>query len=104
MQDVDLPNGWTEKLLALGPNPAYILASLANDGKISASQIKEARMGQPSISYAKWSELAPYFDLPIDLTMARLDIFSIVLFFSPCLFMRLSPKRHGAQEVPTGRC
>ena len=34
-------------------------------------------MGQPSFSYAKWSELSPNFDLPVDLTMARFDSFSI---------------------------
>jgi hypothetical protein len=75
-----------QKLLALGPNLAYVLASLANDGQITASQIKKARMGLPSFSYAKWSELPPNFDLPVDRTMAQID--------SPRLFMRLPPRWH----------
>lgn len=53
IQDVGLPNRWMQKLLALGPDLAYILASLANDGQITASQIKKARMGLLSFLYAK---------------------------------------------------
>jgi hypothetical protein len=30
IQNVDLPDGWIQKLLALGPDLAYVLASLAN--------------------------------------------------------------------------
>jgi hypothetical protein len=86
IQDVDLPNGWMQKLLALGPDLAYVLASLANDGQITASQIKKARMGLPSFSYAKWSELAPNFDLPVDLPMAQFDSFSIAPVLLPPSF------------------
>jgi len=85
--DVDLPNGWEQKLLELGPvDLAYVLASLANDGQITASQIKKARTGLPSFSSsARWTELAPNFDLPADLTTAPLDSFSIapVLLLPP---------------------
>lgn len=49
------------EVVALGPDLAYVIASLAN---VTASQARIAR------KYAKWSELAPYFDLPVDLTMA----------------------------------
>jgi hypothetical protein len=80
-----------QKLLALGPNLAYVLASLANDGQITASQIKKARMGLPSFSYATWSELAPNFDLPVDLTMAQIDF--------PRLFMRLPPRWGGTSKA-----
>ena len=86
IQDVDLPIGWMQKLLALGPDLAYVLASLANDGQITASQIKKARIGLPSFSCAKWSELAPNFNLPVDLTMARFDSFSIAPVLLPPSF------------------
>jgi hypothetical protein len=85
IQNVDLPNGWMQKLLALGPDLAYVLASLANAGQITASQIKKASMGLPS-SQAKWSELAPSFDLPVDLTMAQFDSFSIAPVLLPLSF------------------
>ncbi|KAF8341722.1 hypothetical protein F5887DRAFT_1219234 [Amanita rubescens] len=86
IQDVDLPDGWIQKLLALGPDLAYVLASLANARQITASQIKKARIGLPSFSCAKWSELAPNFDLRVDLTMARFDSFSIAPVLLPPSF------------------
>lgn len=54
--DVDLPKGWMEELSALGPDLAYVLASLANDGEITAYDIKKAKEGLQPISCAKWSE------------------------------------------------
>jgi hypothetical protein len=88
IQDVDLPNGWMQKLLELGPDLVYVVASLASDGQITASQIKKARMSLPSSPgpHAKWSELAPNFDLPVDLTMARFDSFSIAPVLLPPSF------------------
>jgi hypothetical protein len=77
MEDVKLPDRWKEKLLALGPNLSNILGALANEGQISASHIKKARTGQPSFSYAKWTELTPEFGLPHDLTMVQFDDFLI---------------------------
>ncbi|SRR6266576_1290505 len=86
IQDVD-PDEWMQKLvLALGPDLACVLASLANAGQITASQIRKARIGLPSFSYAKWSELAPNFHLPDDLTMARFDSFSITPVLLPPSF------------------
>ena len=64
IQDVDLPKGWMEKLVALGPDLAYVLASLAHDGQITAGQMKNARKELPSLSCTKWRELAPSFNLP----------------------------------------
>lgn len=92
MQNVDLPKGWMEELLALGPNLVYVLASLANDGQITASQIKQTKMGLPSFSYAKWSELAPSLNLPDDLTKARFDSFSIAPVLLPPSFHETTAK------------
>ncbi|KAF8694520.1 hypothetical protein AX14_002040 [Amanita brunnescens Koide BX004] len=68
-QGVGLPD-WMQKLLAL-----------ANNGQtITVSQIQKA-----SIS-SKWSELAPQFDIFVDLTMARFDSFSIAPVLLPPSF------------------
>ncbi|EDR13985.1 uncharacterized protein LACBIDRAFT_305296 [Laccaria bicolor S238N-H82] len=84
---VDLPKGWKEKLLALGPDSlAKVLAELANDGQITASQIKKARQNLPSFSSAKWTELAPQFDLSPDLSHIIFDSFSIPSVFLPPSF------------------
>ena len=86
IQGVDLPNGWMQKLVALGPDLAYVLASLANEGQITAAQIKKARIGLPSFSQARWKELAPNFDLPNNLTVARFYSFSIAPVLLPPSF------------------
>jgi hypothetical protein len=88
IQDVDLPNGWMQKLLELGPDLAYVLAALAYTGQISASQIRKARIGLPSLASAKWTELAPQFGLDTDLMMARFkfDSFSITPVLLPPSF------------------
>lgn len=75
-----------QRLLELGPDLAYVLATLADAGKISASQIKKARIGLPSFSSAKWSELAPNFNLPTDLTMAKFDSYSVAPVLLPPSF------------------
>ena len=75
-----------EELVALGPDLAYVLASLANDGQITAAEIKEARVGLPSLSYTKWSELAPSFNLPNVLNMAQFDSYSIAPILLPPSF------------------
>jgi hypothetical protein len=67
LKDVDLPTGWRQKLLSLGPDLAFALASLADNGQISNSQFLKARKGLLSFSDAKWRELAPSFNLPIDI-------------------------------------
>jgi len=46
-------NGWLEKLVALWPGLAHIIAELANRGWISVSEIKRARTSIPSFSVAK---------------------------------------------------
>ncbi|KAF8797540.1 hypothetical protein BYT27DRAFT_7228908 [Phlegmacium glaucopus] len=97
IQDVDLLDGWMQSLLSLGPDLAYVLASLAHAGQISASQIKKARLGLvllglPSFSYAKWSELAPTFNLPVDLTMTKFDSFSIDPVLLPPSFHETTTK------------
>ncbi|KAN0078375.1 hypothetical protein V8E55_010432 [Tylopilus felleus] len=66
-----------QQLLVLGPDLACVLAALANAGNISASQIKKARRGLPSLSAAKWTEVAPQFGLSDDLAMAKLDSYPI---------------------------
>jgi hypothetical protein len=86
IQDVDLPDGWMQKLLVLGPDLAYVLAAIANAGQISASQIKKAKIGLPSFSSAKWTELAPQFGLTTDLTTAKFDSFSITPVLLPPSF------------------
>ena len=73
IQGVNLPPGWMQQLLVLGPDLAYVLAALANAGNISASQIKKARISMPSFSAAKWTEVAPQFGLSDDLGSVRFD-------------------------------
>lgn len=75
-----------QQLLALGPDLAYVLASLANAGNISASQIKKARIGLPSFSATKWSEVAPQFGLSDDLATARFDSYPITPVLLPPSF------------------
>lgn len=68
-QGVGLPD-WMQKLLAL-----------ANNGQtITVSQIQKANIS------SKWSELAPQFDIFVDLTMARFDSFSIAPVLLPPSF------------------
>lgn len=99
IQDVDLPDGWMQKLLVLGPDLAYVLAALANAGQISASQIKKARIRLPSFSSAKWTELAPQFGLAPDLTMATVDSFSIPPVLLPPSFHETTAEGHGAPKT-----
>jgi hypothetical protein len=66
--------------LNLGPeNLVNVLAELANDRQVSASQLKEARIGLPSFLSAKWTGIVPKFSLNTVFTMARheFDSFSI---------------------------
>lgn len=73
-RDIDLPKGWMEKFLELEPtNRANILASLANEGKITVSQLKKVGMGLPSFSSAKWSELPASSNLPKNPFSSRSD-------------------------------
>jgi hypothetical protein len=53
IQDVDLPNGWMQKLLALELDLAYVLqvASLANAGQITTSGYE----GQDNVAQASLS-------------------------------------------------
>ncbi|KAI0248593.1 hypothetical protein BJV78DRAFT_1276522 [Lactifluus subvellereus] len=92
IEDVDLPNGWMEKLLALGPNLAGVLAALANEGKISDSQFKKARIDLPSFSSTQWSELAPNFGLSKNLKFGNFDSFSIPAVFLPLSFHETTAK------------
>ncbi|KAM6491051.1 hypothetical protein JOM56_013290 [Amanita muscaria] len=86
LQDIDLPPGWMQQLLELGPDLAYVLAALANAGNISASQIKKARIGLPSFSAAKWTEVAPQFGLSDDLATAKFDSYPITPVLLPPSF------------------
>ena len=79
-----------EKLLALGPDLSLVLVALANEGNITDSQIEKARTGLPSFSAAQWSELAPIFDLPPDLTMSKFPSFSIAAVLLPPSFHETS--------------
>ncbi|KAF8625008.1 hypothetical protein AX15_005598 [Amanita polypyramis BW_CC] len=62
------------------------IAALANAGNISASQIKKARIGLPSFSAAKWTEVAPQFGLSDDLGSVRLDPYLITPVLLPPSF------------------
>lgn len=86
IQGVDLPPGWMLRLLALGPDLVYVLAALANSGNISASQIKKARISLPSLSAARWTEVAPQFGLSNDLAMAKFDSYPITPVLLPLSF------------------
>ena len=91
IQDVDLPNvglptGWIQKLLALGPDLAYLIATLSTEGKIPTSQIKKAKLDLPSFSSTRWNKLAPTFGLPFHLTMASIDSFSVESLLLPSSF------------------
>lgn len=81
--------GWMQQLLVLGPDGpdlAYVLAALANTGNISPSQIKKARIGLPSFSAAKWTEVAPQFGLSDDLATAKFDSYPITPVLLPPSF------------------
>ena len=86
IQGVNLPPGWMQQLLVLGPDLAYVLAALANAGNISASQIKKARISMPSFSAAKWTEVAPQFGLSDDLGSVRFDSYLITPVLLPPSF------------------
>lgn len=86
IQGVNLPPGWMQQLLVLGPDLAYVLAALANAGNISASQIKKARIGLPSFSAEKWTEVAPQFGLSDDLGSVRFDPYLITPVLLPPSF------------------
>ncbi|KAI0280017.1 hypothetical protein BGY98DRAFT_376860 [Russula aff. rugulosa BPL654] len=61
--------------------------------------IKKARKDLPSFSAAKWSEVAPQFGLSDYLTTVQFDSYPITPVLLPRLFMRLSPRRHGASKT-----
>ena len=86
IEQVDLPDGWLEKLVALGPGLARVIGELANRGQISASEIKRARTNLPSFSVAKWSDLAPGFGLSAEPLMAKFEAFSIPAVHLPLSF------------------
>ncbi|KAF8337140.1 hypothetical protein F5887DRAFT_985413 [Amanita rubescens] len=82
-----LPPGWMQQLLALGPNLAYVLASLASAGNISPSQIKKARIGLvPSFSAAKWTQVAPQFGLSDNFLTTKFDSYPITPVLLPPSF------------------
>jgi hypothetical protein len=58
IDSVDLPEGWF-KVLSQDNNLQVLLAELANQGNVTNVTFKRARVGLPSLSDAKWSELAP---------------------------------------------
>jgi len=75
-------NGWLDL--------AYVPSALANEGKISDSRMKKARL--PSFPSARWSEFAPSFGLPSDLWRAHFDNFSIATVFLPLSFHKTTAK------------
>jgi hypothetical protein len=86
LPNVDLPTGWIHKLLALGPDLPYVLATLSTEGDIPTSEIKKAKFGQPFYSSTRWKELAPSFGVSADPTMARIDAFPINAVLLPPSF------------------
>ena len=85
VEDVDLPNGWVQKLLARS-DLVNIIAALANEGDVTTSQIKKARSVQPSFSSSQWDRIVPSFGLPSDLSLAEFDQFSINAVLLPLSF------------------
>jgi len=87
MEEVDLPNGWMEKLLATPQaDLAIILGVLANEGGISTSQIKKAGMEIDPIFFSspKWSK--PVASVPDHLKPAEFDDFSTATVLLPLSF------------------
>jgi len=85
-EDVDLPDGWMQKLLDLGPAVlASILAQLAHEKGITSSQIKRFRIGLPLFSRAKWSEIVPHFDLPYSHDITSLANHLVSISITPVL-------------------
>src|ERR1700722_1987701 len=86
-EQVDLPDGWLEKLVALGPALAHVIGELANRGQISASEIKRATTSLPSFSVAtKWGDLAPGFGLSAEPLISEFEAFSSPLVHLPPSF------------------
>jgi hypothetical protein len=102
IEDVDLPNGWMQKLLVLGPDLPYVLAALAYAGEISDSQIRKARMGLPSLSSAKWTEIAPQFGLSTDLMITYPMLSSLItpILLPPSFHETTSEAAWHIRDVP----
>ena len=85
VDQVDLPHGWIDKLFE-SDDLAFIIGEIVNRAQLSASAIKKARSDLPS--FAKWSELAPDFSLPDDVSLAitELDSFMIPVVHLPPSF------------------
>lgn len=92
MKNADLPDGWIQKFLTLGPELVYLLAILSTQGKIPISQIRKAKFDMLSFSSVLWRDLAPEFDLPFDPTMGAIDSFSIETFLLPPSFHETTAK------------
>lgn len=102
IREVDLRKGWMDELLALGPDLVYVLASLANDGQITASEIKKTKMGLPNPLHMKNGvNLHPalIFVLIFQCQWDELTTSQSSLFFSPCLSMRLLLRHHGSPTM-----
>jgi hypothetical protein len=93
MEDVELPVGWKEKLLALGPDLAYVLGALANEGQ---TQIKEARTSNHHSVMQDGLNMHLNLVFPMISRLPKLINSRFLLFVSPHLFMAASPKRRGA--------
>ena len=99
VEDVDLLNGWVQKLLARS-DLVNIIAALVNEGDVTTSQIKKARSVQPSFSSSQWDGIAPSFGLPSDLSLAEFDQFSIdVVLLPPSFHVAIAEAAWHVQDV-----
>ncbi|KAM6497443.1 hypothetical protein JOM56_007916 [Amanita muscaria] len=95
IDSVDLPEGWF-KVLSQDNNLQVLLAELANQGNVTNAAFKWARMGLPSFSDAKWSELAPQFGLHNNIALLQLPTFITPVYLLP-------PTFHVANFTPAWR-
>jgi hypothetical protein len=95
IDSVDLPDGWFQ-VLSQDNNLQVLLAELANKGNVTNAAFKRARMGLPSFSDAKWSELAPQFGLHKNIARLQLPTFVTPVYLLP-------PTFHVANFTPAWR-
>jgi hypothetical protein len=82
---VDLPEGWFKTLIQ-DDHLEVLLAELANQGHITNAAFKRARLGLPSFSDAKWSELAPQFGLHKNIARLQLPTLTTPVCLLPPSF------------------
>jgi hypothetical protein len=85
IDSVDLPEGWFE-VLSQDNNLQVLLAELADQGNVTDAAFERARMGLPSFSDSKWSELAPQFGLHKNIARLQLPTFVTPIYLLPPTF------------------